>query len=98
MTQGEATSVPIGASFELSGGFFDIFSAQAGASFESTHTVENSQSTAIFVDCASGQNGQIYWTPKFDHNEGQWKPSGALGDVWHPLDGSAGDHEVECLG
>ncbi|RBR26352.1 uncharacterized protein FIESC28_00852 [Fusarium coffeatum] len=51
VTKGEANTISVGASFEISGGFFKVFVAGVSASFESSHTVENSQSTQINVDC-----------------------------------------------
>lgn len=98
VTTGEANTVSVGASFEISGGFFEIFEAGASTSFETSHTVENSQSTQINVDCGPGKNGQIYWVPKWDHYEGTFVPSNMAGDVWNPLDDSAGDYMIECQG
>ncbi|KAL4727109.1 hypothetical protein ACLX1H_006010 [Fusarium chlamydosporum] len=98
VTAGEANSVSVGASFELSGGFFEVFEAGVSTSFESTHEVSNSESTQISVECGSGKNGQIYWVPKWDHYQGTFEPSGTDGDVWNPLDDSNGDYMVECQG
>ncbi|CEI65610.1 hypothetical protein FVEN_g8867 [Fusarium venenatum] len=98
VTTGEANTVSVGASFEISGGFFEIFEAGASTSFENSHTVENSESTQINVDCGPGKNGQIYWVPKWDHYEGTFVPSNTAGDVWNPLDDSAGDYMIECQG
>ncbi|GKU07922.1 hypothetical protein FLAG1_10425 [Fusarium langsethiae] len=98
VTSGEANTVSVGASFEISGGFFEIFEAGASTSFKNSHTVENSESTQINVDCGPGKNGQIYWVPKWDHYEGTFVPSNTPGDVWNPLDDSAGDYMIECQG
>ncbi|KAJ4014184.1 hypothetical protein NW766_006436 [Fusarium irregulare] len=98
VTKGEANTISVGASFEISGGFFEVFEAGVSASFESSHSVENSQSTQINVDCGSGKNGQIYWVPKWDHYEGTFMPSNTFGEVWNPLDDSAADYMIECQG
>ncbi|KAH7198343.1 uncharacterized protein B0J16DRAFT_392050 [Fusarium flagelliforme] len=98
VTRGEANTISVGASFEISGGFFEVFEAGVSASFESSHTVENTESTQINVDCGSGKNGQIYWVPKWDHYEGTFMPSNTPGEVWNPLDDSAADYMIECQG
>jgi len=88
----------VGASFEISGGFFEVFEAGVSANFDSSHTVENTESTQINVNCGSGKNGQIYWVPKWDHYEGTFMPSSTPGEVWNPLDDSAADYMIECQG
>ncbi|KAB5545525.1 hypothetical protein GE09DRAFT_1243184 [Coniochaeta sp. 2T2.1] len=97
-TQGDERSTGISSSFGLEAGFFDLFTASAGITVETSYTVTSSVGITVVIQCDNGQQGILYWSPLFNRYQGNFQPSGDAYDVWIPLADSAGSYDVECLG
>lgn len=98
ITKAETNTVTTGASFNFGGEFAEVFNAGVELKVEYSHSVTNTDGVSIVVQCGDGQSGQIYWVPKFNWYQGVFKPSGTPAEVWNPIDASARDYEVDCLG
>ncbi|KAB5531346.1 hypothetical protein GE09DRAFT_1228148 [Coniochaeta sp. 2T2.1] len=96
--QGDERSTGISSSFGLEAGIFDLFTASAGITIETSWTVTSTVGITVLIPCDNGQRGIPYWSQLFDRFTGNFRPSGDAFDVWIPLANSAGSYDVERLG
>jgi hypothetical protein len=74
-----------------------VFSASAGVSVTSSHTVQSAVGITINVDCP-GQ-GVVLWAPLHDYYKGYFEPSSESAWAYVSLDQSAtlDSYFVRCL-
>lgn len=100
ITEESSQTTSISSSVGLEAGFFDIFSASVSLEVSSSYTASSGTSVTIFVDCESGQSGQIFWYPLYDVYSGFFTPSNTNAEYAIPQDSQASktNYRVKCFG
>jgi hypothetical protein len=95
-TQAQTSSVSSSASLGVS--FFEIFEASVDIEVGFEDTVEETMGYELVIDCPTGQDGVLYWTPLYTRYVGLYQPSGEQAEWYVANGGEQSSYELQCIG